>query len=93
MDLTINYEKVTNKEEAYSAVKARITPELIAKWNVKADFTYNENASIVAKGKGFELTMNFDEATATVDLKLGILLKAFRGKVLESVDRQLRRAI
>lgn len=93
MDLTVNYEKVSTQADAFNAVKGQITPELVAKFNVKADFTYNEPSMIVAKGKGFELIMNFNETTATVDLKLGMLLKAFKGKVLESVDKQMRRVL
>ena len=41
MDLRINFNKNSNKEEAYEAVKGAITPELLAKFQVKATLDYN----------------------------------------------------
>ena len=51
MDLKVDYQNSKDKKEAYQKVKAAITPEVIGKFNVKADFDYKENEKISASGK------------------------------------------
>ncbi|MFT6631102.1 MAG: hypothetical protein ACJAS4_001049 [Bacteriovoracaceae bacterium] len=92
MDLRINYDKNTNKEEAYEAVKLAITPELLAKFQVKATLDYSEDL-ISAKGKGFKLDLGFEPDACTVKIDLSFLLKPLKGKVLEGIEKQLNRII
>lgn len=93
MDLKVSYNHTSTKEEAYQAAREQITPEYIAKWNMKADISYNEPNSISAEGKGFTLTLNFTDSAVEVDCKLSLLLKAFKGKVLETVERKLQKHV
>lgn len=93
MDLKVAYNHTSNKEEAYQTAREQITPEYIAKWNMKADICYNEPNSIIADGKGFTLTLKFTDSAVEVDCKLSFLLKAFKGKVLETVERKLQKHI
>jgi hypothetical protein len=94
MSLEVRYEKVASSSEAWDAVKSHITPELIAKFKVKADVDYNEaNKKIKAKGKGFELNINLLDDKAVADIKLSLLLKPLKGKVLEGIEKQLKRVV
>jgi len=92
MDLKLNYANVTNKEEAYNAVKSAITPEQIAKWQVKAELIYKEN-NIEAKGKGFSLSVDFNDDHCVIKLDLSFLLKPLKGKILEGVKKQFQRVV
>jgi hypothetical protein len=92
MDLRINFNKNSNKEEAYEAVKGAITPELLAKFQVKATLDYKEDL-ICAKGKGFKLDLGFEDNACTVKIDLSFLLKPLKGKVLEGIEKQLNRII
>lgn len=94
MSLNVKYQKVTNKEEAYSAIKGHITPELLEKFKVKADVDYRDSKhEIYAKGKGFELNISLldDEAQATI--KLSLVLRPLKGKILEGIEKQLKQVV
>jgi len=92
MDLTVNYNHLNNKEEAYAAVKESVTPELLSKFQVKAELDYQED-KIVAKGKGFKLIMSFEDNACTVKVELSFLLKPLKKKVLEGIEKQLIRVV
>ena len=92
MNVKIPYKNVSNKEEAFSAVKGAVTPELLAKWQVKADVTYGDY-TVNAKGKGFELRVDFHEDHCEVAVDLAFLLKPLKGKILEGVQKQFNRVI
>lgn len=94
MSTKINYTKVTSAAEAFQKVKENITPETMEKYKVSADFDYQEAQNrIIAKGKGFELKMNFLADHATIDLDLSFLLKAFKQKITDSLEKQISRVI
>ena len=92
MDLEVNYSNVTTKDEAYNVVKGAITPELLAKFQVKAELSYNQD-HICAKGKGFKLDMYFKDASCQVLVDLSFLLKPLKSKVLEGIEKQLKRVV
>jgi hypothetical protein len=92
--MEVNYAKSENKTQAFESVKGAITPELMAKFQVKADVNYNENDGvIVASGKGFELTCKFFEDKVSLDLNLSLMLRPFKNKVLDSIKRQVERVV
>ncbi len=93
MDLKVNYNHTSNKTDAYSAAREQITPDYIAKWNMKADIAYNEPNSITAEGKGFTLTLNFTDSAVEVSCKLSLMLKPFKGKVLDTVEYKLKKHV
>jgi hypothetical protein len=92
MDIKVNYDKLNNKTEAYKAVKQAITPELLSKFQVKAEITHEEDL-IKAKGKGFDLDLIFEEDHCGANLKLSFLLKPLKGKVLEGIEKQIKRIV
>ncbi len=94
MDKKINYNKTQNKDEAYGAVKTAITPETIEKFKVSADLDYiDEKKKITAKGEGFDLTIDFMEDSVGLDLSLSFMLKPFKAKILEGLEKQLTRIV
>ncbi|MBJ00672.1 MAG: hypothetical protein CME67_05520 [Halobacteriovoraceae bacterium] len=94
MDKTIQYDKTANKDEAYEAVKKAITPETIAKFKVSADLDYRDgDKKILAKGKGFELKIDFMEDQLGIDLSLSFMLKPFKPKIIEGLEKQLVRIV
>ncbi len=93
MELKIPYGQVTNREEAYNAVRGVITPEFIGKLKVQPDFYYSENESIAAKGKGFEFELRFNDDSVEVYLKLGLLFKAFKQQALDLIEKKINKVI
>ena len=92
MDLKLNYANVATKDEAYSAVKGAVTPELLEKWKVKVDIEYNKD-NICAKGKGFTLNVDFKEDHCAIKLDVSFLLKPLKSKILEGVEKQFKRVV
>lgn len=92
MDKAVPFTQSANKAEAFENAKGQITPEYIAKFNVKADITY-ESDEIIAKGKGFELTLKFTDSETQITAKMGMLLKPFKGKVIETIERKLTKYV
>ena len=94
MDLSVPYSVSSNPDEAYKNAQAQITPEYIAKFNVKADINYDEaSKKIEASGKGFTLTLSFKDSETHADLKLSLLLKPLKGKILETIERKLSKHV
>jgi hypothetical protein len=94
MDLSVSYNVATNQDEAFTIAKAQITPEYVDKFNVKAEINYDESAGkMEATGKGFTLTLNFDDSKCEVKLKLSILLKPLRKKILGTIERKLQKHV
>ncbi|MBT7610960.1 MAG: hypothetical protein HN576_14455 [Bacteriovoracaceae bacterium] len=92
--MKINYEKAKTQTEAFDLAINQITDEYIAKFNVKADVSYNKDeGTIKAKGKGFTLILNFDDNSVTIDLKLSFLLKPLRGKLMGTIENKIRRTV
>lgn len=92
MSLKIDYKQLTNADEAYAKVKQIITPEYIAKFQVKADINYDDAKKIVvAKGSGFTLELCFLDKHCDVDLDLSFLLKPLKGKILEKIEGQIKK--
>jgi hypothetical protein len=93
MDLKVPYLNVTKKEEAFTKAKAFI-PEVLEKFKLKADVSFDEAKNIMsAKGSGFDFKIEFQEKEAVVDLNLGFLLKPLKGKVLESIEKQIKKVV
>ena len=92
MSSKINYQQVTNADEAFAKVKSVITPEYIEKFQVKADINYDEKAKKVkATGSGFTLELCFLADHCLVDLDLSFLLRPLKGKILEKIEGQVRK--
>jgi hypothetical protein len=92
MDKKLEYCKLASKADAYEAVKLAVTPEMLARFQVKATLEYQEDL-ISAKGKGFKLDMGFDETGIWYKLDLSFLLKPLKGKILAGIEKQLNRII
>lgn len=93
-DLKLSYSNTEGPEHAYEVVRTSITPETIEKFKVKAKFDYRDSdLEIVAKGSGFELNIQFLDDGAHLTLNLSMLFRAFRPKILESLERKLSKVI
>lgn len=93
MDLKVPYANVTDKKQAYEAAK-KLVPEALAKFGVKADVKQDDAATtLVAKGSGFEAQIAFTDGEAQVKVDLGFLLKPLKGKVLEALERQIKKVV
>lgn len=94
MDKQIPYQKCESKQDAFNAVKEAITPETIEKFKVHAELEYLDSQDkITAKGKGFDLAINFLESGVGLDLSLSFMLKPFKSKIIEGLEKQLTRII
>lgn len=94
MDKKVPYKKASSKEEAYETVKSAITPETIEKFKVNANLDYRDaEKKISAKGKGFDLDIDFLDDGVELELSLSFMLKPFKTKILEGLEKQLVRLV
>lgn len=94
MDKAVSYQKCNNANEAYQEVKKAITPETIEKFKVSAELDYDDaSRQVKASGKGFELMINFTDTEAQVQLSLSLMLRPFKSKILEGLEKQLKRIV
>lgn len=93
MELKVPYAQITDKKLGYEQAK-KLIPEVIAKFGVKADVTSDDASAILkAKGSGFEAKIEFKESEAVVSVDLGMLLKPFKGKILETIEKQIKKVV
>lgn len=93
MELKVPYAQITDKKQGYDQAK-KLIPEVIAKFGVKADVTSDDTAATLrAKGSGFEAKIEFKETEAVVSVDLGMLLKPFKGKILETIEKQIKKVV
>lgn len=94
MSLKVNYSKASNQVEAYKLGKQAVTPEYVAKFNVKADVETDDGKyCMVAKGKGFQLSLKFEDSYCLVDLDLSFMLKPLKGKILETIENKIKKTV
>jgi hypothetical protein len=94
MDKSIVYKKSKNAAEAYTNVKGAVTPEYIEKFKVSAKIKYDEKKKlIIADGTGFTLEISFTEKEVGLNLKLSLILRPIKGKVLETLEREIKKHV
>jgi hypothetical protein len=93
MDLKVPYAQITDKKQGYEQAK-KVIPEVIAKFGVKADVkTDDSTTTLSAKGSGFEAKIEFKDTEALVKVDLGFLLKPLKGKILETIEKQIKKVV
>ena len=93
MDLKVPYSNITDKKVGFDAAK-KLIPDVIAKFGVKADTKIDDATNTInAKGSGFSANIVFTESEAQVKLDLNFLLKPLRGKILETIEKQLKKVV
>ena len=93
MDLKVPYTSITNKQQGFDAAK-KLIPEVIAKFGVNAETKFDDVANtIAAKGTGFNASIQFNETEALVSVDLNFLLKPLKGKILETIEKQLKKVV
>lgn len=93
MDLKVPYSSITDKKQGFESAK-KLIPDVIAKFGVKADTTFDEATNtIAAKGMGFNANIHFTETEAVVKVDLNFLLKPLKAKILETIERQLKKVV
>jgi hypothetical protein len=93
MQLKIPYVQITDKNQGYEQAK-KLIPEVVQKFGVSAQINNDDsNTSLTAKGSGFEAKISFKENEAIVEVDLGFLLKPFKGKILETIEKQLKKVV
>jgi len=93
MELKVPYAQITDKKQGYEEAK-KLIPEVIQKFGVSADMKNDDaNTTVVAKGSGFEAKIQFTDTEAIVNVDLGFLLKPFKGKILETIEKQIKKVV
>lgn len=93
MELKVPYSQITDKKQGYDQAK-KLIPEVIQKFGVQADVINDDaNTSLSAKGSGFSATIEFKETEAIVNVDLGFLLKPFKGKILDTIEKQIKKVV
>ncbi len=93
MELKVPYVQLTDKKKGYEEAK-RLIPEVISKFGVNADVQNDDaNTTLTAKGSGFSAKIEFAETEAIVNVDLGFLLKPFKGKILDTIEKQIKKVV
>lgn len=93
MELKVPYAQITDKKQGYDQAK-KLIPEVISKFGVNADVKLDDaNTSLTAKGSGFDAKIEFRETEAVVNVDLGFLLKPFKGKILDTIEKQIKKVV
>jgi hypothetical protein len=93
MELKVPYSQITDKKQGYEQAK-KLIPEVIAKFGVNADVKNDDaTTTLRAKGSGFEAKIEFKETEAIVSVDLGFLLKPFKGKILDTIEKQIKKVV
>ena len=80
---------MTDSKTAYQAIVENITPEAIAAFGVNAELEYDKNKKITAKGKGFQLDIDFLDDALELNLDLSFMLKPFQNKIMSSLEKKI----
>jgi len=92
MDLKIPYGS-NNQASAYESAK-KIIPSAIEKFGVKADVKLSDSDhTIQAKGTGFDAKIEFKDTEVVVKLDLSFLLKPLKGKIVEALEKQIKKVV
>jgi len=93
MSEVINYSKTSSPQDAYSAVKAKLTPEKLEKYTVK-NVNYDDLQFVIsAKGTGFDVAFKFLENHVQVDLNLSLMLRPLKGKIWPPLEGQIKSVV
>ncbi len=93
MDLKVPYANITDKKIGFDAAK-KLIPDVIAKLGVKTETKINESTNTIdAKGTGFSAMIQFTDTEALVKVDLNFLLKPLKGKILDTIERQLKKVV
>lgn len=93
MELKVPYASITDKKQGYEAAK-KLIPEVVSKFGVKADVVNDDaTTTLSAKGSGFEAKIAFNDTEAVVNVDLGFLLKPFKSKILETIEKQIKKVV
>jgi hypothetical protein len=93
MELKVPYSQITDRKQGYEQAK-KLIPEVISKFGVSADVKGDDATSTLsAKGSGFEAKIEFKETEAIVNVDLGFLLKPFKGKILDTIEKQIKKVV
>jgi hypothetical protein len=93
MDLKVPYSNITDKKQGFDAAK-KLIPEVIAKFGVKADTKIDDVTNTIdAKGTGFSAMIQFTDKEAVVKVDLSFLLKPLKGKILETIEKQIKKVV
>jgi hypothetical protein len=93
MDLKVPYAQITDRKAGYDQAK-QLIPQVLEKFGVSADVkTDDATSTIMAKGKGFDAHIAFHETEAHIKLDVGFLLKPFKGKILETIEKQIKKVV
>jgi prefoldin subunit 5 len=93
MELKIPYSQITDKNQGYEQAK-KLIPEVISKFGVSADLKNDDaTTTLVAKGSGFEAKIQFTDTEAIVNVDLGFLLKPFKGKIIDTIEKQIKKVV
>ena len=93
MELKVPYVQLTDKKKGYEEAK-RLIPEVISKFGVNADVQNDDaNTTLSAKGSGFSAKIEFADTEVIVNVDLGFLLKPFKGKILDTIEKQIKKVV
>ena len=94
MDLKIPYVLVKNSAEAFSIVKDFLEKDGLSAIPIKTTFQFRpEKNLIIAEGNGFKISALFESNFLAISIDLSFLYRAFKGKVTDILEKQLKKKL
>jgi hypothetical protein len=94
MDLRIPYKNFTDAKSAYQQVQKILKSQGLDGLPLKPELEFDDALKIVyAKGSGFKMRAEFCEEELVIDLELGLLFRAFKDKVLKTIESKLKNVV
>ena len=95
-DFSVYYNKATGAKEGYLlATEFLQSSQAKSMFPVSIDFSFSngDRPRITGRGKGFEVTLLFNDQEVRVDLDLKFLLKPMKGKIIDTLTQEIKRVL
>ena len=94
MSTVVKYSFASDASDAFNKVKSSLSSDLLERFGMKADIQFfPDQGKMCAKGKGFELNVDFGQSSLNIDLNLGFLLKPFHSKVISVLETEFKKVV
>lgn len=95
--LNLKYQHCTNADDAFQVVASTLEAskeKLVAQIKQKVQISYQQDTKqIFLLGSGFTLQVSFLPQQLEGDLELSLLLRPFRSKIIQAIEKEISKVV